>query len=1076
METHRALSVAGGHHDRLAAVPESLHRCLRREYIWLEEVGITTNGNSGLGERRVVTAVFADLVDSTSIAETMDPEDWTDLVNRVVAGMASAIERYGGTVTHFGGDSVLALFGAPLAHEDDPYRAVRAGLDIVDEVDRVAAEIRAATGVAIAVRVGINTGLVVAGDVATGDLSTYTAIGDATNVASRIQSEARPGTVLVSRATYELIANDVLVVALEPVAVKGKAEPIDVFEVESAVTTNSRRRGIPGLQSPMVGRDDEFGRVLQLASIAEAGAGRLAVIMGEPGVGKSRLIAELETAVEEMDGAMIAVGRCASFDEVRPYHLMASLVCALAGVSISDGPDVIAGAVRALCESGSDDSDADVLLRLIGVAEGSGDDSEAQHDAYAAAFGAMMAAAAEKHRPLVLVAEDAHWADASSADLLSRQFQVMERLPVLGVLVTRPDRASHGWAILEEARREFGEALTEITIGPLAPESSRELVANLLAIESLAPDVRAMILEKAEGNPFFLEEVVRMLVDRSLIEEIDGRWVAKEQITELDVPGSLQGLLTSRVDDLEPRTRSTAMVASVIGREFEADLLGMVAAGDQRTDIRGAMADLEAHGVVKLVATKPTIAYRFRHALLHDVVYSSILRRRRAELHRDVARALESAHPERLDELSPVLARHYTEASDWEQALAATVVAAETALRRHATKEAQHFYLQGIRLAEQTDPPASTRTLLQLNIGATQASIRFTPGGESLEKLEVLRNVAEDLGDTDLIGQVYSLILTVRTMGSEWYGDEGFRDVMDRAFALAPSLEDRGLAARLSGLMGQVLRGSDEYIRAASLMGDAVAPLEQAGRTTDAAMNAILTADVLGQHGDFDEAHRWIDRGLELAVRSGNPTAIADANLIKGRLLATQGEVEEALQHTRRGMDLAANAENLYCELVGNFLVADQQLRLGQAAEAIPHLEKSFELGEYCNAAGFMMLGRAWIASAKAQLGEVDPDRFATSLDQAVAARSRSGEAAVRLHRGIMVAGMPDPDWDSAFSDFERAIALLGEIEARPDEARAIHAYAMALDVAGRPDGVAKLAEASRLFKELGMSVDASPV
>jgi hypothetical protein len=171
-------------------------------------------------------------------------------------------------------------------------------------------------------------------------------------------------------------------------------------------------------------------------------------------------------------------------------------------------------------------------------------------------------------------------------------------------------------------------------------------------------------------------------------------------------------------------------------------------------------------------------------------------------------------------------------------------------------------------------------------------------------------------------------------------------------------------------------------------------------------------------------------------------------------------------------MELAADTENLYCELVGNFLVADQQLRLGQAEAAIPHLEKSFELGEYCNAAGFMMLGRAWIASAKAQLGDVNPDSYSQSLEEAVAAGSRSGEAAVRLHRAIVVSGMPDPDWDAAFADFERAIVLLGEIEARPDEARAIHAYAMALDAAGRSEGVAKLAQASQRFEALGMTLE----
>lgn len=1039
----------------------------------MAEVGITTNGTSGIGERRVVTALFADLVGSTAIAETMDPEDWTDLVNRVVGEMASSIERYAGTVTHFGGDSVLALFGAPHAHEDDPYRAVRAGLDIVDAVKRVAVEIRSATGVDIGVRVGVNTGLVIAGDIAAGELSTYTAMGDATNVASRIQAEARPGTLLISRDTYALITSDVEVVELEPIEVKGKTDLIEVFEVVDVVTTNTRRRGIPGLHSPMVGRDTEFMKVTQLLDIARAGAGRVAAVIGEPGVGKSRLIAELETAVGAMGGALMAVGRCASFDEVRPYHLMASLVCAMGRVSMSDDPEVIAKAVNALCERGSQAADADALLQMIGISDGVVDDPEVRHDAYAEAFGAVMTNVADENRPLVLVVEDAHWCDASSAELLSKQLRTLEVLPVLGVLVTRPDRSSHGWAILEETRREFGDALTEIVIAPLQPDASRELVANLLAIESLAPEIRTMILDKAEGNPFFIEEVVRMLVDRKLIEEEGGRWIARAQIAHLDVPGSLQGLLASRVDSLDAGTRAIAMVASVIGREFETELLSAVLEGDdQPADMRTALSNLESHGVVKLVATRPRIAYRFRHALLHDVVYSSILRRRRRELHHDVATAIESTYSDRLDELSPVLARHFVEAGEQGPALTYTVTAAETALKRHATREAHQFYLQGLRLVERADDPASARAWLELSIGEARAGIRFTPGDESLEKLAELRTAAEDLGDDDLTGQVYSLILIVRAMGSEGYGDEDFREVMDKAFALAPSIGDKGLSASLTGLMGQILRGSDEYAKAASLMGDAVDPLERAGLLTDAAMNAIFTADVLGQLGDFEAAHVWMERGFDLAARSGNPTAIADSNLIRGRLLATQGEVAEALIHTRRGMELAADSENLYCELVGNFLVADQQLRLGQAEAAIPHLEKSFELGEYCNAAGFMMLGRAWIASAKAQMGDVNPEGFSTSLEEAMGAGSRSGEAAVRLHRAIVLSSMPDPDWDGAFADFERAIALLGEIEARPDEARAIHAYAMALDAAGRTEGVAKLAEASQRFEELGMTLE----
>ncbi|MGI9667156.1 MAG: ATP-binding protein, partial [Acidimicrobiia bacterium] len=976
------------------------------------EVPITTNGNSGVGERRVVTALFCDIVGSTSMAEGMDPEDWTDLVNQLVAKMAASVERYDGTIAHFGGDSILGLFGAPVAHEDDPYRAIRSGLDILESVGALSAEFSADSGTELEVRVGVNTGLVVVGDVAAGGLNTYTALGDATNVASRIQSEARPGTLLISEDTYELVTGDVEVVPLPSVTVKGKSEPIGVFEVVSVVSTNLRRRGVPGLHSPMVGRDNELAALTRLLDTAAAGSGRVAAIIGEPGVGKSRLLSELEIETAKIDGSLFALGRCASFDEVRPYHLMASLVCSMAGVSIGDDPDVIAKAVTDLCDAASEEASAEALLQMIGIEEVQKGDSETRVAAYAESFGAVMQCLAKNHAPLVLVCEDAHWADASSAEILAGQIQGMAQIPVLGVLVTRPDRASHGWTILEEARRSLGETLTEIELSPLAEDESRTLVANLLAIESLPDALRKKILDKAEGNPFFLEEVVRMLVDRDLIEDVDGRWVATDEIADLEVPGSLQGLLASRVDTLDAETRSFAMTASVIGRQFDAPLLEAVTESDATS---AALNDLEAHGLIKLVETRPRLSYRFRHALIHDVVYASILKRERRRIHHDVATQLVEMYPHRIDEIAPVLARHFTEAGETDRALEYTVIAAEAAVARHASKEAYDFYLQGLELAEKGEDEESVRTWLELSIGVARAGIRFTPGDKSLEKLSDLRRVAEDLGDPNPTAQVYSLILIVRTMGSEWYGDEGFREVMDKAFELAPVIDDPGLSASLTGLMGQILRGNDEYMEAAALMSAAVDPLEEAGMITDAAMNAVLTADVLGQHGDFAEAYEWLDRGEDLALRSGNPTAIADGNLIRGRTLSTQGELEEALEHTRRGMNLAVDAENLYCELVGNFLVADQQLRLGQAEEAIPHLEKSFELGEYCNAAGFMMLGRAWIASANGRLGNVDPDAYTPSLEQAIAGRTRSGEAGIRLHRAIAVSSVPEPDWEAAF-------------------------------------------------------------
>ncbi len=1006
----------------------------------------------------------------------MDPEDWADVVGRTMAEMAACVERYGGTVVHFAGDAVLAIFGAPTAHEDDPYRAVRAGLDIIENVGH-----SEDSSVEIRVRAGIHTGLVIAGDVSAGDLSTYTALGDTTNVAARMQTMASPDTLLVSADTYHLVSNDVTARDLGPVDVKGKAEPIAVYEITSVRDLSARRRGVPGFQSPMVGRDPELARLLDLSEYAAVGSGRVTAIIGDPGVGKSRLVAELQNRAEAMDGARWVVGRSASYDQHRPYHLVASLVLSLSGALESDDPEIIKKAVIETAEPvfGADSPSTRHLLQLLGIEEGHPDDEPVVlHAYYDTALSGLISGVAAEHAPLFIICEDVHWADPSSSELLSGLLERIAHSAVLFVSVSRPDRQSHGWDLVARAERELGETFTEARLRPLDDGDSRELVANLLEIESLSDDLRQQILGRAEGNPFVIEEVVRMLVDRDLIEEIDGRWVAKGEITSLDVPDTLHGLLASRIDGLPVEVRRTAMVAAVIGRRFDKSLLTSVlqpAPDDEESSISASLNVLEARGLTKLVATRPELAFRFRHALIHDVTYESILKKERRRIHAEVGDAIVRMYPDRLEEHAATLARHYEEAGDQANALRYLLLAGETALVRHAMPESHDFYTRAAALLD-ADPNAPVETKIDVALARVAAGINFTPGDQTLAALEDVRGVAEDLGDPEVIARVYALLLRIRTMMEENYANRHYRDLMDRAFALAPTVRTPELRAYLEGMMGQVLWSADKYAAALELVGGSVAPLEEAGRVGEAGLNAAYAADVEASRGRFDEAERWIERATALGEASGNPGVIADIDLFKGRIAAGRGELETALTHTRRGIETAAGASNIQCELVGNFMVADQQLRRGDAEAAISHLERTFELGEFCNAVAIVKLGQAWLASARASLGDLDPEGFAGPLKMAQAGGSRSGEAAVRLQRAIAVSGSSEPDWPLAFDDFERAIELLESIDARPNQARAIHAYAMALDAAGRDaDSRTQLDTAMAMFDEMGIRPDAVP-
>ena len=546
-----------------------------------ESQSTTTRASAGTSERRPLTVLFADIAGSTAIAERMDPEDWTAIVSQAFARMNATVTRYDGTIARLMGDGVLAFFGAPVAHEDDPLRAVRCGLDMARAVDELSAELSAKEPIELKVRVGINTGPVVVGVVGTQAASEYTAMGDAVNVASRMQALARPGTVLVSGATHRFVAALVDSVDVGALDLKGKTNAVQAYEV-TGLREGATGRGLIGLHAPMVGRESQKQRLADLFTVAKAGQGRIAAILGEPGIGKSRLLAELRDEIERSDASTRWVeGRCLSYGHTLPYHLVIDVVRSLIGVNASAGE----GEVREALER--------TLRDLLG---------EAWEETYAY-LGYLLSIRLEPamqarvsvldfetvkryvssvvltvrglstRGPVVLVFEDLHWADAASADALVALTSLLADLPVLAIMTSRNDRNAPGWRLVAGVRDLFGDALTEIRLDPLTSEQTRTLVANLLEIESLPAATRDLIMAKAEGNPFFVEEVIRMLIDRGAIHREGDRWVASATVADVEIPDTLQGLLLERIDRLPSESRRTLRVASVIGRQFGVSIL-----------------------------------------------------------------------------------------------------------------------------------------------------------------------------------------------------------------------------------------------------------------------------------------------------------------------------------------------------------------------------------------------------------------------------------------------------------------------------------------------------------------------
>lgn len=529
------------------------------------------------GERRPITALFADIVGSTSIVERMDPEDWTALVNEAFDRMTRTIKRYEGTVARLMGDAVLAFFGAPVAHEDDPERAVRCALDMIRSVDELGVKVQRTHGVKFGIRAGISTGPVFVGKVGTDLAHEYTAMGDAVNVAARMEAAARPGTVLITAATHRFVANVVDTVDLGPLEVKGKTEAVRAYEVTGVKADRASMRGLTWTESPMVGRDEQLSGLRSVFDVVRAGQGRMVSILGDPGIGKSRLLAEFRAEAEASEPSPMWIeGRCLSLGQSLPYHLVLDLVRSIIGVGAgAEESDVQAALERTLRAALADEwLDAyaylaqllSLLLAPEMAARVAGLEMETLKRYVASIHRLLQAIAAQ--RPVVLVCEDLHWADPSSVGVLAQLVPLANEMPLLCIATSRVDRAAPGWRLVSEVREIFGDALTELRLGPLSGEQSRQLVANLLEIESLPASVREFILTKAEGNPFFVEEVIRMLIDRGVLLRQGEHWVATEAVSEVEIPDNLQGLLLARIDRLPESARRTLRVASVIGRQF----------------------------------------------------------------------------------------------------------------------------------------------------------------------------------------------------------------------------------------------------------------------------------------------------------------------------------------------------------------------------------------------------------------------------------------------------------------------------------------------------------------------------
>ena len=652
-------------------------------------------------ERKRITVLFSDLSGYTAMSEKLDPEEVMEITSRIFSEVTGVVDRYDGVIENYVGDAVMALFGVPKVHEDDHLRAIRAARDIHETVDRMGREYEEKIKTRLTMHTGITTGLVVTGDVNL-EKGTHGVSGDTINVASRLSGIAKPGEILVGETTYHQSEGAFSFDRLEPVSLKGKAEQVTPYRLLDEKPQTLRGLATQGISSPLVGRHAELAAIKTCVNRLVDGQGGILSVIGDAGLGKSRLMTEIRRYFES-ENLLWLEGRAPSYGQEMSYWPFREILWQYAGITEDDDDteawSKLETSVTALFPTGSEEV-LPYLASLIGL-EVKGelgknltylDGESTGKQVYLSSRRFFERAAGS--RPLVLIFEDLHWADESSVLLVEHLFPLIDRVPLLICGVTRPEMGLPAARLRESALKDHGRRYTEIRLNPLSSTECTDLMNNLLDIENLPSRMRQGILQKADGNPFFLEEIMRTLIDKGAVRRDNGRWKVTSRIKTITIPDTIQGVIMARIDRLDEEVKQVLKTASVIGRAFLYRLL---------KEVEEAVKDLDTH-LDRLTATElirekqkiPELEYIFKHALVHESTYESILLKKRHELHGKVAAAIETLFFDRLEEFSSVLAYHYAKAELWEKAQEYLFKAGDQAGRIAADAEALIHYQQAL--------------------------------------------------------------------------------------------------------------------------------------------------------------------------------------------------------------------------------------------------------------------------------------------------------------------------------------------------------------------------------------------
>ncbi|OEU63828.1 MAG: guanylate cyclase, partial [Desulfobacterales bacterium PC51MH44] len=819
---------------------------------------ILTSRSSIEGERKRVTVLFADVANYTAMSENRDPEEVHQIMDGCFKILMDEIHKYEGTINQFTGDGVMAIFGAPVAHEDHAQRACYAALSIQEAMSRFGKKVYMDCGIQFQMRIGINSGPVIVGSIGDNLRMDYTAVGNTTNLAARMEREARPGGILISRPTYNIIRDYFEFEPIGEVELKGQEQSQEAYELikPGAVGTRIKASVAKGL-SKFVGRKNSKAALKESYEKVLAGAGQVVGVVGEAGVGKSRLLYELRNQLPP-GGVTYLEGRCLHYGGAMIYMPILEILKIYFDIKEEDRKFIINKKIKEKVAA-LDDKLAGVIPAIQDLLS-----LEVEDAAYLALepkqkreliFESLrdLFIRESQNKPLVLAIEDLHWIDKTSEEFLAYLVGWLANTRMLIILLYRPEY------IHQLGSKSY---YTKIGLDQLGPASSSELVQVILEEGEVAPELKQLILNRAAGNPLFMEEFTHSLLENGTIQKKNRQYLLSKKASDIQIPDTIQAIIAARMDRLEDNLKRTMQVASVIGREFAFSILQTITG--MRDEIKSCLLNLQGLEFIYEKSLFPELEYIFKHALTQEVVYNSLLVARRKEIHQKIGDAVEQLYADKIEEFYEILGYHYFKSDNLKKAYHYFKLAGQKAIEKYSHWEAFSSFKSAIdALNLLPDDIETKKSQVEIRLLLNVPMIQLFYPEDSIQILEQGAKLAKELGDERSLTSFHTLI-------GKYYSVSGKplkgRDYQEKCFQRALETKDLDLMAPVADDLALSYWGTGEFYKFVDIAPKVISLIEEKhreadffGRTSCIYISAVsgLGAD-LGAIGNFNEGEPWL--------------------------------------------------------------------------------------------------------------------------------------------------------------------------------------------------------------------------